>query len=242
MCDGLKSMGVVVEPPKGSIYVWVPVPEGHTSESFTTFLLDEADIVVAPGNGYGPSGEGFVRFSLTLADERLEEGVERLRRRHPLSPRRPEDCTRRGPSGSGPSSSVPSSATTRWTKRSGRSTSSMPWPTPRGPTPSTVSCSGANSPDPATYLGKGKVKEIVDMATALDADMLIFDDELTPAQGRNLEEMAGVNPLAEQRSEDHRSHRIDPRHLRPARALRRGEAAGRTGAAQLPAPATSWLG
>ena len=80
LCDGLKSMGVVVEPPKGSIYVWVPVPEGHDSESFTTFLLDEADIVVAPGNGYGPSGEGFVRFSLTIADERLEEGVERLRK------------------------------------------------------------------------------------------------------------------------------------------------------------------
>ena len=80
LCDGLKSMGVVVEPPKGSIYVWVPVPVGHTSESFTTFLLEEAEVVVAPGNGYGPSGEGFVRFSLTLADERLEEGVERLRK------------------------------------------------------------------------------------------------------------------------------------------------------------------
>ena len=79
LCDGLKSMGVIVEPPKGSIYVWVPVPDGHTSESFTTFLLDKADIVVAPGNGYGPSGEGFVRFSLTIADDRLEEGVERLR-------------------------------------------------------------------------------------------------------------------------------------------------------------------
>jgi LL-diaminopimelate aminotransferase len=80
LCDGLKSMGVVVDPPKGSIYVWVPVPEGHTSETFTTHLLDEADIVVAPGNGYGPTGEGFVRFSLTLADDRLEEGVERLRK------------------------------------------------------------------------------------------------------------------------------------------------------------------
>ncbi|MDQ3646638.1 MAG: LL-diaminopimelate aminotransferase [Actinomycetota bacterium] len=80
LCDGLKSMGVVVEPPKGSIYVWVPVPGGHTSESFTTFLLDEAAIVVAPGTGYGPSGQGFVRFSLTLADDRLEEGVERLRK------------------------------------------------------------------------------------------------------------------------------------------------------------------
>ena len=80
LCDGLKSMGVVVEPPKGSIYLWVPVPDGHTSESFTTYLLDEADIVVAPGNGYGPSGEGFVRFSLTIADDRLEKGVERLRK------------------------------------------------------------------------------------------------------------------------------------------------------------------
>jgi len=80
LCDGLKSTGVVVEPPLGSIYVWAPVPEDHTSESYTTFLLDEADIVVAPGTGYGPSGEGFVRFSLTLPDDRLEEGVERLRR------------------------------------------------------------------------------------------------------------------------------------------------------------------
>ena len=80
LCDGLKSLGVAVDPPKGSIYVWVPVPAGHSSESFTKFLLDEVDIVVAPGNGYGPSGEGFVRFSLTLDDARLEEGVERLRR------------------------------------------------------------------------------------------------------------------------------------------------------------------
>ena len=80
LCDGLKSMGIVVEPPKGSIYVWVPVPEGHTSESFTTFLLDTCDIVVAPGTGYGPSGEGYVRFSLTIEDDRLEEGVERLRK------------------------------------------------------------------------------------------------------------------------------------------------------------------
>ncbi len=80
LCDGLRSMGVEAEPPKGSIYVWVPVPEGHTSESFTTLLLDQADIVVAPGTGYGPSGEGFVRFSLTISDERLREGVERLRK------------------------------------------------------------------------------------------------------------------------------------------------------------------
>ena len=52
-------------------------------------------------------------------------------------------------------------------------------------------------PDPANYLGKGKIAEIIHEASALDADMLIFDDELTPAQGRNLEDVAGVNPLAE---------------------------------------------
>ncbi|MFN2489893.1 MAG: GTPase HflX [Actinomycetota bacterium] len=54
-----------------------------------------------------------------------------------------------------------------------------------------------DSPHPATYVGKGKAHEIVRLASALDADMVIFDDELTPAQGRNLEEIAGVNPLAE---------------------------------------------
>jgi GTPase len=54
-----------------------------------------------------------------------------------------------------------------------------------------------DSADSATYLGKGKANEVVDIAAALDADMLVFDDELTPAQGRNLEEIAGVNPLAE---------------------------------------------
>jgi GTPase len=54
-----------------------------------------------------------------------------------------------------------------------------------------------NAPDAATYVGKGKAREIMGVAGALDADMVIFDDELTPAQGRNLEEIAGVNPLAE---------------------------------------------
>ncbi|HVE76215.1 MAG TPA: GTPase HflX, partial [Actinomycetota bacterium] len=51
------------------------------------------------------------------------------------------------------------------------------------------------SPDPATYVGKGKAREIVETAGALGADAIIFDDELAPAQGRNLEDLAGVNPL-----------------------------------------------
>lgn len=86
LCDGLKSLGLVVEPPRGSIYVWAPVPEGYTSESFATHLLDKAQVVVAPGTGYGPSGEGFVRFSLTVPDARVEEGVERLRRAVTMAP------------------------------------------------------------------------------------------------------------------------------------------------------------
>ncbi|HVM34381.1 MAG TPA: LL-diaminopimelate aminotransferase [Actinomycetota bacterium] len=83
LCDALASIGLKVDPPRGSIYVWTPVPDGHTSESFATHLLDEVGVVVAPGTGYGPSGEGFVRFSLTVSDEQLEEGVERLRKAVP---------------------------------------------------------------------------------------------------------------------------------------------------------------
>jgi GTP-binding protein HflX len=52
------------------------------------------------------------------------------------------------------------------------------------------------APEPATYLGKGKAREVIDLAVALRADAIIFDDELAPAQGRNLEDLAGVNPLA----------------------------------------------
>jgi LL-diaminopimelate aminotransferase len=79
LCDGLKSMGIIVDPPKGSVYVWAPVPAGYGSKSFAARLLEQAAVVVTPGTGYGPSGEGFVRFSITIPDDRLEEGVERLR-------------------------------------------------------------------------------------------------------------------------------------------------------------------
>ncbi|MFA5786311.1 MAG: LL-diaminopimelate aminotransferase [Actinomycetota bacterium] len=72
--------GWTLDSPKGSLYVWVPVPEGETSGSFADRLLDEAGVVVAPGRGYGPSGEGYVRFSITLEDGRMAEGLERVRR------------------------------------------------------------------------------------------------------------------------------------------------------------------
>jgi LL-diaminopimelate aminotransferase len=75
----LREIGVDVRPPKGTIYVWAPVPEGHTSTSFAELVLEEAAVVVSPGSMYGPSGEGFFRISLTTPDERISEAVERLR-------------------------------------------------------------------------------------------------------------------------------------------------------------------
>lgn len=76
----LHELGLKFDPPKGSVFVWVPVPEGHDSASFAALLLEDAGVVVPPGRGYGPSGEGFVRFSLTVPDERIEEGLERIRK------------------------------------------------------------------------------------------------------------------------------------------------------------------
>src|SRR3954471_7161123 len=75
----LREIGVEVSPPRGTIYIWAPVPEGYTSASYCEHVLDEAGVVVSPGSSYGRSGEGFFRISLTIADERLAEAVEGLR-------------------------------------------------------------------------------------------------------------------------------------------------------------------
>jgi LL-diaminopimelate aminotransferase len=79
VCDALAEIGVEVTPPRGTIYVWAPVPEGHTSASYCELVLDESGVVLSPGSAYGPNGEGFFRISLTVPDERLAEAVERLR-------------------------------------------------------------------------------------------------------------------------------------------------------------------
>ncbi len=76
--DALAGLGLRVTPPKASLYVWAPVPPGHTSATFATAILDDLDIVVTPGSSYGVHGEGYIRLSLTLADEDLDEGVRRL--------------------------------------------------------------------------------------------------------------------------------------------------------------------
>ena len=77
--DALGAIGVDVTAPKGTIYIWAPVPEGHSSTTFAELVLEEAAVVVSPGSMYGPSGEGFFRISLTTPDERLTEAVERMR-------------------------------------------------------------------------------------------------------------------------------------------------------------------
>ena len=74
----LQNMGLHVDPPKASLYVWARVPEGYTSAQLTALLLEERDIVVTPGAGYGQYGEGYIRLSLTIADDDLEKGIERL--------------------------------------------------------------------------------------------------------------------------------------------------------------------
>jgi len=77
----LRGIGLHAEPPKGSIYLWVPVPAGHSSASFAELVLEQADVIVSPGAAYGPSGEGYVRLCLTVPDARLEEAVRRIEER-----------------------------------------------------------------------------------------------------------------------------------------------------------------
>jgi LL-diaminopimelate aminotransferase len=75
----LKEIGINVSPPKATIYLWVPVPSGYSSESFASLILDKAGVVVSPGSAYGPSGEGYIRISLTVEDELLEEALRRIK-------------------------------------------------------------------------------------------------------------------------------------------------------------------
>jgi LL-diaminopimelate aminotransferase len=78
----LIEIGLKATLPRASLYIWARIPEGYTSIQFATALLDEAGIVVTPGIGYGKCGEGYIRISLTVPDERLKEAVARLRSWH----------------------------------------------------------------------------------------------------------------------------------------------------------------
>jgi len=75
----LKDVGLDPPIPKATFYLWLPVPKGHSSQSFSTLLLEEAGIICTPGNGFGEPGEGFVRMALTVSEERLKEVKRRLK-------------------------------------------------------------------------------------------------------------------------------------------------------------------
>jgi LL-diaminopimelate aminotransferase len=79
VCAALAKIGVSVTPPRGTIYIWAPVPEGFDSAAaYCEHVLEEVAVVLSPGGAYGPNGEGFFRISLTTPDDRLSEAVERL--------------------------------------------------------------------------------------------------------------------------------------------------------------------
>ncbi|MCJ7655811.1 MAG: LL-diaminopimelate aminotransferase [Dehalococcoidia bacterium] len=78
----LNDIGLKARPPKASFYIWARIPDGYTSIKFTTELLDKANVAVTPGTGYGAAGEGYIRLSLTLSDDRLDEGISRLMKWH----------------------------------------------------------------------------------------------------------------------------------------------------------------
>ncbi|MET0785340.1 MAG: pyridoxal phosphate-dependent aminotransferase [Paenisporosarcina sp.] len=76
--NACQRIGWQVEAPKGSFFAWLPVPDGYTSQDFADKLLQEADVAVAPGNGFGEFGEGYIRVGLLVDENRLEEAVERI--------------------------------------------------------------------------------------------------------------------------------------------------------------------
>jgi LL-diaminopimelate aminotransferase len=81
VCDALAQAGVDVTPPKGTIYIWAPIPPGFDSAAaYCEHVLEHAAVVISPGGAYGTSGEGFFRISLTTPDDRLLEAVDRIRR------------------------------------------------------------------------------------------------------------------------------------------------------------------
>lgn len=78
--DTLKNIGIDIEKPKGTFYIWAPVPHGYTSAQFAEMLLEQTGVIVSPGNAYGNYGEGYFRISLTISEARLIEALERMKK------------------------------------------------------------------------------------------------------------------------------------------------------------------
>lgn len=75
---GLEKIGLKVTPPKGTFYLWVPVPEGYNSSNFAEEVLEKASVIITPGLGYGEHGEGYFRITLTVDKDRLAEAFDRI--------------------------------------------------------------------------------------------------------------------------------------------------------------------
>jgi alanine-synthesizing transaminase len=83
LCEGLNRIGWNVEPPKGTMFVWAPIPEPYLemgSLEFSKFLVTGAEVATSPGVGFGKGGEGFVRFALIENEQRINQAVRNLRR------------------------------------------------------------------------------------------------------------------------------------------------------------------
>jgi LL-diaminopimelate aminotransferase len=77
--DAMRSMGLTVEPPKATFYVWVKCPKGYSSMDFSTKALEQCAVVLIPGNGFGKGGEGYFRIALTVETERTKVAMDRLK-------------------------------------------------------------------------------------------------------------------------------------------------------------------
>ncbi len=80
MYAGLTSLGLKVQKPKATFYLWAKVPQGYDSSSFVAHLLNNAGVLGTPGVGFGAPGEGYIRFALTKPVERIKEAVERIKK------------------------------------------------------------------------------------------------------------------------------------------------------------------
>jgi LL-diaminopimelate aminotransferase len=78
LCDGLRPLGFHATPPQATFYIWARVPPGYDSLTVCNRLLDEAHVVGVPGAGFGPTGEGYVRFALNVPAERIQLAVQRM--------------------------------------------------------------------------------------------------------------------------------------------------------------------
>jgi LL-diaminopimelate aminotransferase len=76
--EALRQTGFDVQAPKAAMYLWIPLPSGVASAAYAKHALEETGVVVLPGSGFGPAGEGFFRIALTVGPERLRTAAERL--------------------------------------------------------------------------------------------------------------------------------------------------------------------